>query len=80
MEAKSPDSPTKSKGWSWMLLVIFFAALVLLACAFTLWYDVHRSRRSQHRPARPPRAVDEKYANALGVAMQFFEVQKCTMS
>ncbi|XP_027183784.1 endoglucanase 24-like [Coffea eugenioides] len=76
MEAKSPDSPTKSKGWSWMLLVIFFAALVLLACAFTLWYDVHRSRRSQHRPARPPRVVDEKYANALGVAMQFFEVQK----
>lgn len=86
MDAKSSDSPTKystvspskSKGWSWMLIVIFIAVLVAIACALTLWDAFHRSRRSHHHPIRPPSAVDEKYANALGIAMQFFDVQKCT--
>ncbi|KAL3525286.1 hypothetical protein ACH5RR_013658 [Cinchona calisaya] len=74
----STDSPTKtSKGsWGWMLFVIFIAVLVAIACAFTLWDSFYRSRWSHHHPVRPSRTINDKYANALGVAMQFFDVQK----
>lgn len=88
MEEKLPDSPTKSstkyRGWAWSLLAFIMAVLVAIVAGLTLWDWYRKSKYAHdhhhHHLLRPPATVDDKYANALGVAMQFFEVQKCIIS
>lgn len=59
------------------------AVLVAIVAGVTLWDWYRKSKYAHdhhHHLLRPPATVDDKYANALGVAMQFFEVQKCIIS
>ncbi|CAI9089668.1 OLC1v1024286C1 [Oldenlandia corymbosa var. corymbosa] len=83
MEDKLPNSLTKStnkySGWGWSLVVLVMMALVATGAAFTLWHWYQKWKSQHHHHThihRPPTAVDDEYANALGIAMQFFDVQK----
>lgn len=60
-------------GWCWWLFVSLFAGLVVAAAFLTLWKDFHffRSRNSRDH------GTVDKYVDALSIAMQFFEIQKC---
>uniref|UniRef100_A0A5B7B8W6 Endoglucanase n=1 Tax=Davidia involucrata TaxID=16924 RepID=A0A5B7B8W6_DAVIN len=70
------EAEPKSKGWCWWLLVLVIATLVVAAAGFTLWRNFHRSdSEAAHVPGSPGAIVD-KYAYALNIAMQFFDVQK----
>ena len=64
--------------WSW-LIVIVIAALVVTGAVFAFR---RKSRNSKSEPEAapvpgPPGAITQKYADALSVAVQFFDVQKC---
>nr|GME04352.1 endoglucanase 2-like [Ipomoea batatas] len=56
--------------WAWRLLVLLITVLVIAASSFTLRRYFHR------RNSKPSVAIVADYASALGVAMQFFDVQK----
>lgn len=66
-----------TKGWIWWLLVFGIAALVVTAAVITF------RRKSHHNKAAPvpgpPGAIEKKYAEALSIALQFLDVQKCTL-
>lgn len=63
----------KKKGscWGWFVLLV-----VLGGAAFTVFVLLRNSKSGSVLAATF--SVSKKYANALGVAMQFFDVQKCT--
>jgi endoglucanase len=65
---------TKSKGWFWWLIVLVIGALVVIAATLTILRNFHHSAK----PAPISGTIVEKYANALELALQFFDVQKCT--
>ncbi|PON99476.1 Glycoside hydrolase [Trema orientale] len=72
MGAEKEDE-TKSKGWLWWLLVLVLAALVVAAAVLTLLHNFEHSKpRGDGVPGRPGPIVAE-YANALEIAMQFFD-------
>lgn len=54
------------------LLVFFLAILVIVASCITLRRNLNLFHRTRH-----PDIVGHKYADALGIALQFFDVQKC---
>ncbi|WOL19128.1 endoglucanase 24-like [Canna indica] len=63
-----------TKGCTGWLIVLVVAALVVAAAVFAI------KKKQHHRDVLPvpgpPGALDQKYADALGVALQFFQVQK----
>nr|XP_023884383.1 endoglucanase 24-like [Quercus suber] len=63
---------TKSKGWCWYLIVFVIGALVVAAATLTILKNFHNSAK----PTSIPGAIVEKYADALEIALQFFDVQK----
>lgn len=65
--------PIAKLGWCWWLFVSVFAGLVVAAAFLTMWKDFHifRSRNSHDH------GTVDKYVDALNIAMQFFEIQKC---
>lgn len=65
----------KKKGscWGWFVLLI-----VLGGIAFSIFVLFRNSKPGSVFAAAF--SVSKKYSNALGVAMQFFDVQKCTFS
>ena len=64
---------SKCTGW---LIVLVAVALVVTAAVVAV------TKKTQHPEALPvpgpPGAINQKYAEALSVALQFFQVQKCT--
>ncbi|KAF9620811.1 hypothetical protein IFM89_014748 [Coptis chinensis] len=56
---------SKSKGWCGWLIVLVVAAVFVIAIVVTV------RKLSSH-----PDAINSKYADALGITMQFFDVQK----
>ncbi|XP_044469618.1 endoglucanase 2-like isoform X2 [Mangifera indica] len=68
------EDKRKSKGWLWWLPVLVFAAVVITMSVLTILKFVDQLKRSPstHRPQK----VIKKYADALEIAMQFFDVQK----
>lgn len=65
-------------GWCWLLFACVLAALVVIAAFVALSRDFHFFRSDDSRHARS--IVVDKYADALTIAMQFFDVQKCMLS
>ena len=51
------------------------AALVVAASLITLWKNFSRLGSKGHHDSRA--TIVDKYAAALSIAMQFFNVQKC---
>ncbi|XP_051149701.1 endoglucanase 10-like [Andrographis paniculata] len=70
------EEKSRTGGWCGWLL----AAIVILAVAFAIFYAVeHKKHKSDGGPAPvpgPPGAITKKYADALKIAMQFFDIQK----
>lgn len=66
-----------TRGCTGWLIVLVVAALVAAAVFFSV------KKKHHHRDVLPvpgpPGALDQRYADALGVALQFFQVQKCTL-
>lgn len=68
--------PHKDKRWVWRGLILVITALVLAAVLISFRKYFHPSNSSE----ADSHQVVEKYANALSIAMQFFDVQKCKNS
>lgn len=70
---------SRGKGCVGWLIVLVVAALVVTAAVIA--FKVKHKKSSDLGPVPgPPGAVTEKYADALGVALQFFQVQKCSFT
>lgn len=65
---------TKSKGWCWYLTVYVIGALVVAAATLT----TSKNFRHSAKPTSIPGTIVEKYTDSLEIALQFFDVQKCT--
>lgn len=67
----------KSKGCLGWFLVLVILALVVGAVVYTIKKKSGHSNKPAPVPG-PPGAIEKKYSDALKIAMQFFDVQKCT--
>ncbi|XWS25891.1 hypothetical protein CRYUN_Cryun27aG0106600 [Craigia yunnanensis] len=68
---------SKSRGCLGWFLVIVILALVVGAVVYTIKKKIDHSNDDKPAPVPgPPGAIDKKYAEALEIAMQFFDVQK----
>ncbi|XP_031400022.1 endoglucanase 2-like isoform X2 [Punica granatum] len=71
------DRRSRCKGWWWWWFFVFvFGVLVVALAVVTILRHYFHSRPSSGVPSHPG-DVAEEYVNALGIAMQFFDVQKC---
>lgn len=65
----------KSRGCIRWLIFLAVASLIAAVTVYVV------KKKQEHRDVLPvpgpPGALDHKYADALGVALQFFQVQKC---
>lgn len=74
---KKISNDRESKSWLWWLLVFVIGALVIAAGILTILRNYFRDHHSQQSSiSNHPNAVVKKYADALEVALQFFDVQK----
>ncbi|CAK7334305.1 unnamed protein product [Dovyalis caffra] len=74
MEAKEVKDAKPKFGWCWLLLVSVIAILVIAAGVFTIVKDFKGSKKNPASHHSGP--VVKKYADALEIALQFFDVQK----
>lgn len=56
--------------------MLVVTVLVVVVSFFTIWPKFHHSKGA-HGPGHPG-AIAGNYADALEIAMQFFDIQKCT--
>ena len=68
----------KWKGWCWWILVLAIAAMVVASAILTIWNNYRHSKVSSV-PDRQGK-IAEKYAEALKIAIQFFDIQKCSIT
>lgn len=72
------DARSRCKGWCWWWVFVFvFGVLVIALAVFTVLRKYFHSRPSSSGTSGRPGDVAQKYVDALGIAMQFFDVQKC---
>lgn len=70
---------SKSKGWCGWFIVLVVAAVVAVAVVLFIRKKSDHSDEPAPVPG-PPGAIEKKYSDALKLAVQFFDVQKCTFS
>ncbi|KAI9119119.1 hypothetical protein K1719_009794 [Acacia pycnantha] len=61
--------------WWWWLVILIICVLVFAAGLLSILNKLHRSCSSHHLPTGPTN-VDQTYATALELALQFFDIQK----
>ncbi|KAJ9186466.1 hypothetical protein P3X46_002036 [Hevea brasiliensis] len=66
---------SRSRGCFGWLIVAVVLALVVVAVVYTVKKKTNKSDEASPVPG-PPGAVEKQYADALKIAMQFFDVQK----
>ncbi|ONK80448.1 uncharacterized protein A4U43_C01F17820 [Asparagus officinalis] len=69
-------SASKGKGWVGWLIVLLVLALVVTAVVVTITMKKHKGSSGLGPVPGPPGEITAKYSDALGVALQFFDVQK----
>lgn len=71
---------SRSKGcWAW-LLVLVVLALVVTAIVVAIVKKKSNSSDDDDGPVPgPPGAITQKYSDALKLAVQFFDIQKCKL-
>ncbi|KAG8383742.1 hypothetical protein BUALT_Bualt04G0045500 [Buddleja alternifolia] len=67
---------TKSEGWSGWVLVLVIGVVVIIASYNTLATTIFHFHFFQNSPNHRDGINVDQYANALAIAMQFFDVQK----
>ncbi|XP_073023237.1 endoglucanase 10-like [Primulina eburnea] len=71
------EEKRRSRGWCGWFLVFIVLAAIAFALFLTLKHKMHKSKEPEAEPVPgPPGAVTQKYADALKVAVQFFDIQK----
>lgn len=80
--AEKMGEKSKSRGcFGWFIALIVLAAVVL-AVVYMVKSKMNKSDDDDQGGAGPvpgpPGAIDKKYADALKLALQFFDIQKCT--
>lgn len=70
---------SKSRGWCGWFIAIIVLASVVLAVVYTVKLRMKKSGDDDGGGPvpGPPGAIDKKYADALKLALQFFDIQKC---
>ena len=63
----------KSRGLFWWLLVLLIGALVVITAVLTILRDIHYLKKNR----APTHPINKNYADALEIALQFFDIQKC---
>ncbi|XP_002510516.2 endoglucanase 10 [Ricinus communis] len=66
---------SRSRGFCGWFIVAVVLAVVVVAVVYTVKKKTHNSGDASPVPG-PPGAVEKKYADALNIAMQFFDIQK----
>ncbi|XP_051151006.1 endoglucanase 10 isoform X2 [Andrographis paniculata] len=66
----------RSSGWCGWFLVLIVLAAIGLGIFYAVKQKQHKSGGGAAPVPGPPGAVDKKYADALKIAMQFFDIQK----
>lgn len=64
-----------TRGWIWWLVVLLIAGLVVTGAVISIRRRSRHSGEAAPVPG-PPGAIEKKYAEALNIALQFFDVQK----
>jgi len=75
MEAKEVEDTKSNFRWCWFLLVSVIAILVIVAGVLAIIEDLKDSKKDS--ASHHPGPIVKKYADALEIALQFFDVQKC---
>jgi hypothetical protein len=75
MEAKDVEDTESNFRWCWFLLVSVIAILVIVAGVLAILEDLKDSKKDS--ASHHPGPVEKKYADALEIALQFFDGQKC---
>ncbi|PIN08929.1 Cellulase [Handroanthus impetiginosus] len=70
------EEKRRSRGWCGWFLVLIVLAAVAFAIFYAVKQKMHKSDSGAAPVPGPPGAVTKKYADALKVAMQFFDIQK----
>ena len=82
MKSKSENKmgeKSRSRGWCGWIIVLIVLAVVVAAVVLTIKKKSKHSDEAAPVPG-PPGAPIKKYGDALQIAMQFFDVQKCKVS
>ncbi|KAI9394589.1 hypothetical protein POPTR_005G115400v4 [Populus trichocarpa] len=74
MEAKDVEDTESNFRWCWFLLVSVIAILVIVAGVLAILEDLKDSKKDS--ASHHPGPVVKKYADALEIALQFFDGQK----
>lgn len=70
----------RSRGFcGWFIVAVVLAMVVGAIVLVVKKRSSHGSDEAEPAPG-PPGAVDQKYSDSLKIAMQFLDVQKCTLS
>ena len=67
---------SRSRGWCGWIIVLIVLAVVVAVVVLTIKKKSNHSNEAAPVPG-PPGAPVKKYGDALQIAMQFFDVQKC---
>lgn len=71
------EDKRRSGGWcGWFLVLMVFGAIGF-AIFVTVTQKIYESEPDASPVPGHPGAITKKYADALGIAMQFFDIQKC---
>lgn len=73
------EEKSKSRGWCGWFIALIVLAAVILAVVYMVKSKMKKSDDGDgDGPVPgPPGAIDKKYADALKLSLQFFDIQKC---
>lgn len=71
------EEKSKSRGWCGWFIALIVLAAVVLAVVYMVKSKMKKNDDGNGPVPGPPGAIDKKYADALKLSLQFFDIQKC---